>query len=229
MKGDAGSNGLAQVAALIGDPSRAKMLLRLLDGKAYPASNLAYSAGVKPQTASFHLAKLVEGGLIAMERHGRHVYYRLNGTEVAQALEALSAISPPVQIRSLKQSVEMESIRQARTCYDHLAGKLGVELMSAMIHNEWLLIEGDSCQITKKGEQQFTRLGIDMPALRNKKRAFARPCLDWTERRYHLAGSLGAAVAARFLELGWIERSKGSRAVQVTEIGEEQIRNIFGI
>jgi DNA-binding transcriptional ArsR family regulator len=219
----------AYVAGLIGDPTRAAMLDSLLDGRALPASELAYLARVSPQTASAHLAKLVEGKLLAVETHGRHRYYRLAGAHVAQVLEALTTLAPPVQVRSLRQSDLLKEVRHARTCYDHLAGQLGVELTRTFMVRGFLREADGEYRITEEGKRWFSDFGIDVEAIRKKRRSLARPCLDWSERRHHLAGALGAALADRLFELGWIVRVPSSRAVRITEKGREHLAQQLGI
>jgi DNA-binding transcriptional ArsR family regulator len=220
---------ITRVAALIGDQTRAAILHALLDGRALPAGELAYIARVSPQTASAHLAKLVDGNLLAMETQGRHRYYRLASPQVAHALEVLSTLSPPVQVRSLRQSQQLQEVRLARTCYDHLAGKLGVELTQQLVQRGFLVEAERDYTITADGASWLKSFGIDPQAVKQKRRAFARQCLDWSERRHHLAGTLGAAITTRLFELGWIARVPASRAVRITETGREKLAEQFGI
>ncbi|WP_134686036.1 ArsR/SmtB family transcription factor [Brevibacillus migulae] len=219
----------AYIAGLIGDPTRAAILNSLLDGRALPASELAYMARVSPQTASAHLAKLVEGGLLGVETQGRHRYYRLASAQVAHVLEMLSTMSPPVQVRSLRQSDQLKEVRHARTCYDHLAGQLGVEVTKRLLERNILKEADGEYQVTAEGEAWFQRFGIDVEAARQKRRALARPCLDWSERRYHLAGTLGTVFTKRLFELDLITRASATRAVHVTEKGKEAFREYLGI
>lgn len=207
------------------------MLDALLDQHALPAGELAYRAGISPQTASAHLAKLVEGGLLVVQVQGRHRYYTLAGASVAHALEALAVIAPKVPVRSLRASVIAEQLHVARTCYDHLAGKLGVSLTQAMLDAKILHLEkqNQSYQVTEAGADFLKGMGIDLEKLQCQRRAFARPCLDWSERRYHLAGALGAALCERLFQLGWLEKRPSSRAVQVREQGLEGLRTAFGL
>jgi DNA-binding transcriptional ArsR family regulator len=203
-------------AALMGDPTRATFLTALVDGTALPASELAQRAGVSASTASIQLAKLVDGGLLEVERSGRHRYYRLADPSIASAIEALAVISPHRQATSLKQALVGSELQAARTCYDHLAGALGVALLEALRRQRLLTPE---LEVTARGTSRFAELGIDVGSLARGRRPLTRPCLDWTERRHHLAGALGEALASRFLELGWIERRPASRAVRVTDEG----------
>ncbi len=220
---------IVEVSSLIGDPSRAAILLSLLDGRALPASELAHRARISPQTASSHLSKLVNGGLLVVEVHGRHRYYRLRNSEVAQVLEGLLSIAPPPQIRSLRQSDEMRLLRHARTCYDHLAGEIGVKLTESMLKRGLLEADGKEYALTASGADTLASIGVVASSLKRGRRAFARPCLDWTERRHHLAGALGAAVTARMFELGWLKRSSSSRAVTVTDAGRAGLYQTFQV
>lgn len=218
---------LAELVSLLGDPSRAAILTSLMDGRFHTASELALAAGITPQTASFHLGKMASGMLVAAEKHGRHRYYKLANEEIARALETLLSISRPAEIRSLRQSEQMKALCKARTCYDHLAGKLGVGLTRAMLEQGWIE-EGDGeYVVTTAGERFFADLGLDLPALRKERRSFGRICLDWSERQHHLAGSLGQAIVARLFDMNWIERAASGRAVIVTEQGKEGIKRYF--
>lgn len=216
------------VAKLMADSSRAAMLEALLDLDGLPASELAKRANISLQTASGHLTKLVEGNLLHVEKHGRHRYFRIAHADVAQAIEMLTVIAPSPKVNSLKDFSRAEKIQVARTCYDHLAGKLGVLLTETFIEKGYLHEEENNFLVTKDGEQFFHDFNIDLDALRKKRRHFARKCLDWSERRYHLAGSLGNAVLLQLLDLGWIERLPG-RAVSVTEVGSEGLYETLGI
>jgi DNA-binding transcriptional ArsR family regulator len=203
-------------AALMGDPTRAAFLTALADGRALPASELAQRAGVGAPTASIQLGKLVEGGLLEVERTGRHRYYRLADPTVAAAIESLAVLAPPRPARSLKQARVGSELQAARTCYDHLAGALGVALLESLQRQELLTSKLD---VTPRGADRFAELGIGVEELARGRRPLTRACLDWTERRHHLAGALGAALATSFLERDWIERLPGSRAVRVTAGG----------
>jgi DNA-binding transcriptional ArsR family regulator len=218
---------MAQVASLIGDPSRVAMLVSLLGGRALPASELALSAGVSPQTASSHLAKMVEGGLIVHESNGRHKYFRLASSEVGHALEALQAIAPPKPVRSLRESEQLRAMQFARTCYDHLAGKIGVALTDRLLELKFIAKSGKDFEISAEGKQRFMDFGV-VVELKNR-RCFARQCLDWSERRHHLAGSLGAALTRRLFEIQWIDNLPGGRAVRVTDAGIKGLTAEFGV
>ncbi|WP_152395611.1 ArsR/SmtB family transcription factor [Paenibacillus guangzhouensis] len=222
---------ITMITSLIGDPTRAAMLDALMGGHALPAGELAYIARVTPQTASSHLSKLMKGNLIAVEQHGRHRYYRLASQEVAELMEMISAMSPPVQIRSLRQSQEMEKVRHARTCYDHLAGKLGVALTQALIAKGYVAIRSETeFDITEQGDEHFQSIGLDLTTMKVNRRSFAKRCLDWSERVHHIGGFLGAVITKHLFELKWIVRmDSGSRAVRLTEEGRAKLHALYGI
>ncbi len=217
------------VASLIGDPSRAAMLMNLLGGEALPAGELARVARITPQTASSHLAKMVEGGLLVHEFCGRHRYYRLANAEVGQALEALNAIALPKKIRSLRESDQSKTLRFARTCYDHIAGEVGVALTDRLISLGVIEESGRDFSLSQEGLARIRNFGVPVEDLQKTRRHFARQCLDWSERRHHLAGSLGAAVTGRLFDLEWISRIPGGRAVRVTREGFKGLEAEFGI
>lgn len=219
---------IASLSALIGDPGRALMLNALMDGRARTASELADRAGITRQTASAHLAKLTDGGLLSPERQGRHRYFRLRGEDVASALEALMVLggdrpqeSEPCRPRSPE--------RCARSCYDHLAGRLGVALLDSLDECGHIEARGTGLLLSASGETLFAQMGIDWRVLQRRRRSFARPCLDWSERRHHLAGALGAALLAHFLEHRWLLRSGDTRALVPTGRGRKGFREYFGI
>ena len=220
---------ISYIAKLIAEPTRAIILDCLMSGQALPASELAYMAKVSHPTISSHLAKLVEGNLLVMEQHGRHRYYRLTSKEVAEVIEKLGTIAPPVEIRSLRQSSQLKQVRFGRTCYDHLAGELGVKVTDALIEKEIVFLEDGLYAVTKKGKEWFLQFGINIEEANTKRRVFAKPCLDWSERRYHISGWLGSAIATRFFDNGWITRAEKNRAVQLTPKGINALENHFGI
>jgi len=230
----------APAASLIADPTRAAILRALLPGRPLAAGELARLAGVSAATASFHLAKLLEGGLVVVAAQGRHRYYRLAGHEVAAALEALGLISPALPVRTLRQSREAVALAEARTCYDHLAGRAGVELLDAMLHLG-LLEERPSrragdydstesrFEVTGAGAGTLGSFGLDVGAIRRSPRRFAGTCIDWTQRRGHLNGALAAAITTRLFEVGWIERGQRSRSVRITKAGADGLAATFGL
>ncbi|HYZ79534.1 MAG TPA: metalloregulator ArsR/SmtB family transcription factor [Gaiellaceae bacterium] len=230
MDGDAD---LAAVAAIVAEPARARILTALGDGRALPASVLAAQAGVAPSTASQHLAKLVAAGFLSTEPNGRRRYFRLAGPEINDLLEALARLAPPEPVRSLRQGTRAEALRRARTCYDHLAGKLGTGLMAALLDRE-LLANGAArggepdYHVTQSGLGTLRGLGIDLASVPGRRPA-VRHCLDWSEKRHHVGGKLGKALADRFFEFGWIERYESGRAVRVTPVGERGLVEVFGL
>ena len=223
---------IAPVAALLADPARASMLNALLRGTPLSAGELSQVAGVSPATASAHLARLLDGGLVAVTRQGRHRYYRLAGHEVAMVLEVIAQISPVKPVRGLRQSREAALLAQARTCYDHLAGRAGVELLDALIRTNFLNGTGTGPSaryaVTAEGAEKLAAFGVDVAKLEKSRRRVAGACLDWTQRRPHLNGALGAAVTGRLLELGWIERGSSKRAIRVTQAGQDGLAATFG-
>ena len=223
---------IAPVAALLADPVRAAMLGALLGASALAAGELSQVAGISPATASAHLARLLDGGLVTVTRQGRHRYYRLAGHEVASVLEAIAQISPVRPVRSLRQSRDAAALAQARTCYDHLAGRAGVALFDALVRGGVLTGGGTArdaaYEVTAEGVDRLADFGVDVAEVRRSRRRFAGACLDWTQRQPHLNGALGAAVTARLLELGWIERGPSRRAVRVTGPGRNGLAATFG-
>jgi DNA-binding transcriptional ArsR family regulator len=222
-------NSLAEVAALIGDPARANILQALADGRALTAGELAWHAGVSAQTTSGHLAKLTEAQLIALEKQGRHRYFRLASPEVAEAMEALMLVAASGPRRHRPTGPRDEALRAARTCYDHLAGKLAVALADRLSAREFIVLSDGAAAVTTKGHRFFRDFGLDLDAGSKTARPLCRTCLDWSERRSHLAGRLGAALCRKCLELGWIKRGKDSRAVTLTPRGIAGFRATFGI
>ncbi|HUN51396.1 MAG TPA: metalloregulator ArsR/SmtB family transcription factor [Candidatus Sulfotelmatobacter sp.] len=220
---------IAEVAALIGDPARANILTALMDGRALTASELAYRAHVTPQTTSHHLARLKLAALIAEERQGRHRYYRLTGPEIGEILEKMIVVAVKSRPKPPRPDKAVDAIRRARVCYDHLAGQLGVELTQAMIARRHLQRRDRDFHLTGAGERFVAGLGIELAAVRKQRRAFARACLDWSERRPHLAGALGAALAARLFELGWLRRTRDDRSVSLTEAGRSALAERFAV
>jgi DNA-binding transcriptional ArsR family regulator len=229
MLGVMGSANIAAVAALIGDPARAAMLDALMDGRARPAGELAERAGIAPSTASGHLSRLRAGQLLVGEVHGRERRYRLASPEVAAALEALARVAPTAEIRSLRAADRDQALRLARTCYDHLAGRVGVALTDALVTRGALVPQDGGFELTGDGETLLSKLGVDIAGARRRRRAFALACIDWSERRPHVAGALGAAVAERLVASGWLVRRPNDRALTVTPAGLRGLHRGFGI
>jgi DNA-binding transcriptional ArsR family regulator len=222
---------IAAVGELIGEPARAAILIALLDGKARTAGELALTADVSAQSASAHLSKLVDGGLLTASRSGRHRYYAMAGPDVAHALEALGSIStlPHARIAAPRPRATGD-MYTARSCYDHLAGRIAVELSGALQECGVIRPCGErDYELGKGGRAWFANFGIDVDSLRRSRRIFACQCLDWTERRPHIAGALGAALFSRLLALGWIACRRDSRALRITLRGARELHSRFGL
>jgi len=231
---------LAETAALVGDPARANMLAALMDGRALTASELARTASVTPQTASGHLARLTGAGLLAVERQGRHRYHRLASPGVARMLEGIMAVAEvgPAADRVRRPVVVGPrdlAMRAARTCYDHLVGRLAVAMADAMVEQGHIELSADGGAVTLDGAAFLRSLGVDLHAAEGRAakrgggRVFCRPCLDWSERRPHVAGAVGAALCQCCFTLGWVRRIEGTRAVTVTLKGQRGIKQSFGV
>jgi len=216
---------LARIAGLLADPARARILRTLIDGTLRPAGELAFAANISAQSASAHLAKLVEGGLLELQAQGRHRYFRIANTEVADAVESLGSLGELLGPRAprapaLPTATPPQFLR-ARTCYDHLAGDTAVQVCAAMLKARWLVAEGRDFRLTRPGEEQLAALGVDIETARESRRAFGRACVDLTQRRPHIGGALGAALLEMYLAQGWILRMRRSRAVGITPKGTE--------
>jgi DNA-binding transcriptional ArsR family regulator len=221
---------IASIAELIGDPARSAILIALLDGLALPAGDLARLAGISAQSASGHLSKLVGGGLLAVHNSGRHRYYKIAKPEVAHALEALGAISTAHRPLAAPLDPRAKALYAARTCYDHLAGRVAVELARALESSKAIRSCGHvDYDLGPRGESCFKSLGLDVDSLRRSRRFFARRCIDWTERKPHLAGALGAALCSRLLALKWMVRRSGTRSLRITHTGAREFQSRFGI
>jgi DNA-binding transcriptional ArsR family regulator len=225
----------ATVATLAGDPARAEMLLALMDGRALTASELARIAGITPQTTSGHLARMTAVGLLSVEKQGRHRYHRLATPAVAHMLESIMQVASDLEPtrKPLAVGPRDAALRKARTCYDHLAGQLGVALADALVGQGHAELTGDAGIFTETGVVFLARIGIDVEAMfalrvKGSGRVLCRPCLDWSERRPHLAGAVGAAICAHSFEKGWIRRIDGTRAVTITPTGQRVFREQFG-
>ncbi len=219
---------IAEIAALIGDPARATMVSALLDGQPLAASELAAAARITPQTASAHLAKLTAAGVLSVVRRGRHRHFRLASPTVTDMLDAIVAVALEQRPPARPLSRQARALGVARVCFDHLAGRLSVELTDAFLARKYLVVDGEAAEVTPPGRRFFTRFGVDLRTPRPARRA-CRLCLDWTERRPHIAGAVGAAITRRYFDLGWVERMKRSQAVLVTPQGRRGFRETFGI
>jgi DNA-binding transcriptional ArsR family regulator len=235
---------ISAVGRLLADPGRCRMLFALGDGRALPAGRLAAEAGVSAPTASAHLKRLLDARLLTVESHGRHRYYRLAGPTVGHLLESMAELAPSQPIQSLREHTRAHALRQARTCYDHLAGRLGVAIMRSFL-DRGFLVGGDGSfdparsemdrlsapgrdidyELTNSGQDFLGHFGADLPP----RRATVRYCVDWSEQAHHLAGGLGRGLLDRLLELGWVERQEQPRAIRVTDSGEEGFASTFKI
>lgn len=220
---------VSEVATIISEKSRSTMLLTLLDGRKYTVSELATVSKITPQTASFHLAKMLEKGIVKSEKFGRHKYLSLSNAEVANVLESLLCLTPERKPNSFKEVSRNKEIHLARTCYDHLAGKLGVGVTHSLLNHNLISDTGEKdFELTEQGEEFFINIGIDIKQSRKKRRSFSCKCLDWSERRYHLAGSLGNSILQFTLENNWVERIPSTRALKITNKGMEGFMEVFG-
>jgi DNA-binding transcriptional ArsR family regulator len=226
MQGDAD---IAAAAALLAEPARAALVTAVIADGALPVTDLADRARIAPSTASEHLRRLVAGGFLNSEKRGRHRYYELADPAVAAAVEALALVAPQPPVRSLREATRSELLREARTCYDHLAGRFGVALARALEKNGTLLRRNGGYELGPRSGARLEELGIDPVALERLRRPLVRGCLDWSERELHVAGALGAALANRFFELGWIKRREGNRSVEVTARGRTGFSDELGV
>ncbi|MGN6765617.1 MAG: ArsR/SmtB family transcription factor [Rhizobiaceae bacterium] len=218
---------IARIASLVGDPARANMLTALMDGGALTASELALEAGVTMPTASSHLAKLVEGGLLTLQRQGRHRYYALSGHHIAAMLETISGVAERVGPRRARPGPRDAAMREARICYDHLAGDRGVALYDSLLSRRILALRADTVDIGPKGQAFFDELSIDLPSLSGQRRPLCRSCLDWSVRRSHLAGALGAAMLDKIMEWKWARRDPQSRAILFSPAGRQNFERLL--
>lgn len=219
---------IAIIAALVGDPARASMLGALMAGRALTASELAQVAGVTVQTASSHLAKLSDGGLIAARKQGRHRYFTLSGDDVAQVLEGLMGLAERTLAKPVRTGPRDPGLRKARICYDHLAGEMGVGLFAACVTRGFIKERSEELELTAGGRQFFTDFGLDLKALDAARRPVCRPCLDWSARRTHLAGGLGAAILSHFIDRKWAWRVPDTRMIEFSPKGLQEYRALAG-
>jgi DNA-binding transcriptional ArsR family regulator len=220
---------IAPIAALAGDPARANMLVALLTGKALTASELANEAGVTVQTASAHLSKLETGGLISGVKQGRHRYFQLTSQDVAEMLEKMMGVAARAGYLRTRPGPADVAMRKARVCYDHLAGEMGVTLFDALLKSGRVALKDDTLRITRRGEMFFRDQGIDLQTLSRGRRAMCKTCLDWSQRRFHLAGGLGAALLERLVGSGWARREPGGRTLHFSPDGEKRFRKLFAV
>jgi len=215
------NNEISRISTIIGDPVRSVILWTLLDNRAYTAIELANVVETSPQNISIHLSKLVNADLLTVESQGRHKYYKLLNHEIAGVIEGIANLVP--KERQKKVTDNNSGIKYCRTCYDHLAGKIGVEITAKLIDKKYIVLDNKSFLVTDEGKTFFEDLGIDLEALKKQKRIFAKPCLDWSERKHHFSGSLAAALLNKMFEMDWIRRIDNSRAVSITANGQKAL------
>lgn len=220
---------IARIAALIGDPARANMLTALMSGKALTATELAEEAGVTVQTASTHLSKLDQGGLLRLRKQGRHKYFSLANDHVAHVLEGLMGLAVGSGHVRSRIGPKEPALRKARVCYSHLAGDMGIQLFDSLVKHRYLRTQGGTLDLSKAGRAFVSKFGIDIADLASRKAPLCLECLDWSERRSHLAGSLGRAFLGCFEEKGWAKRERGTRIVRFSPSGEKAFTRIFPI
>ncbi|MEO8237572.1 MAG: winged helix-turn-helix domain-containing protein [Flavobacterium sp.] len=218
-----------KTATLIGDPTRASILWTLLDGRAFTAIELAVAAQASPQSISMHLAKLLEADLLSVEKQGRHKYYRFSNKEVAYAVEAMANLVTKPEVSSKDKSGNYPPIKFCRTCYDHLAGKIGVALTDSLLEQKIIIEKNKVFEISSEGEKWFSNFGINIQEAQKQKRIFLKPCLDWSERRNHIAGSIGALLLNKMIKEDWLRKTANSRAITVTGKGEKELLRHFKI
>jgi DNA-binding transcriptional ArsR family regulator len=218
---------IARIASLLGDPARAEVLTALMTDRALTATELAAISGVTKQTMSAHLSKLLDAALVAVDQQGRHRYFRLADPDVAGLLESLMGVAFRTGAVRLLSSPREPALRKARICYDHLAGEFGVTAYEALLRHGVLELAHEDLRLSELGAAWFRRLGVDTDAAARQRRTFCRPCMDWSERRHHLAGSLGAALLSRFHDLKWATRDKDSRVIRFTPRGQRAFHDLF--
>lgn len=224
------ANQFSSIASLIGEPTRATMLWKMLEGKAFTATELAVSADISAPSASMHLAKLVNARLLTVVSQGRHKYYRLASAEVAYVLESISNLVPHDKlVTEASAEISQHDIKYCRTCYDHLAGRVGVALTDQLEKKRIIVSVNQDFDVTPKGKKWFEALDISIDDLKKQRRTFAKKCLDWSERRYHLSGSLGASLLDKMIKEKWVRRMKETRRVAVTTIGQEKLYKLIGL
>ena len=218
-----------QIATLIGDPVRATIMWTLMDGRAFTATELAVTANTSPQNISMHLGKLTRAGLLYVESQGRHRYYKFARKDIAYAIEAMaSLIQQPAMIKNAQAEI-ISPVRYCRTCYDHLAGQVGVMITDSMLRQKIIIDKDNTFEISVKGAGWFNRLDINIDDLKRERRFFLRPCLDWSERRHHLAGSVAASLLEKMLAGDWMRKTKNSRAIVITAKGQKMLSEYFKI
>jgi DNA-binding transcriptional ArsR family regulator len=224
-----GDADVAAAAALLAEPARTALLLAVMEDGPLPASELAARGGIAPSTASEHLARLVDAGFLAKEKSGRHRHYKLANPSVAAAVEALAIVAPQPPVRSLRDATRSDMLRYARTCYDHLAGEVGVALSRALERSGVLVRRDGTYVLGRRAKTRLAPFGIDVRRLEHQRRPVVLSCLDWSERELHVSGALGAALVERLFALGWIKRRAGNRSVELTDAGRAGLAREFGV
>ena len=222
-------NQFKEIAALIGDPTRAVIMWTLLDGKAFTATELAIIVNTSPQNISMHLAKLVQSDLLCVEKQGRHKYYRFSNKEIAYAIEAMANLIPHSTIPKKNIAEKHSPIKHCRTCYDHLAGKIGVALTDSLLEQKIIVDNNNVFEISPKGEKWFSDFGINVDEVKKQRRLFLKPCLDWSERRNHIAVSLATSIFDKMVSNDWLRKTNHSRAIIITGKGEKELYEYFKI
>ncbi|MBB3947675.1 DNA-binding transcriptional ArsR family regulator [Rhizobium skierniewicense] len=229
MTNFASGTSIAVVASLLGDPARANMLYALMGGRALTAGELARHAGVTAQTTSGHLSRLADAQLLTLEKQGRHRYYRLASPEVAQAIDALMVVASAGPKRHRPVGPKDDALRMARTCYDHMAGRLAVSIADALCEKAYVVLADGAALVTEEGQRFLCDFGVYLASGNVSRRPLCRTCLDWSERRMHLAGKLGTGLLDRLMALGWVVRMPETRALRVTQAAETGLRATFGL
>lgn len=218
-----------KTATLIGDPTRAAIMWILLDGRAFTATELSIAVNTSPQNISMHLAKLLDANLLSVEKQGRHKYYRFSSKEVAYVVEAMANLIPKPEIQSKKETEKYPPIKYCRSCYDHLAGKIGVAVTDSLLSQKIIIESQNDFEISPQGEKWFSDFGINTEEAQKQKRIFLKPCLDWSERRNHIAGSIGSLLLNKMINEDWLRRTKDSRAIIITGKGEKELLKYFNV
>lgn len=216
-------------ASLLCEPSRAKIVWNLLDGRAYTASELAMVSNLSATSVSNHLSKLLKGEIVKVDVQGRHRYYSFANPEVAYVVESLASLANKKPPPKSNKTLSKNEIKYCRTCYDHLAGKVGVQITDKLLSQEMILLKDKTFVVTENGRKFFKDFGLELAELQKQRRHFAKACLDWSERKYHISGSLGAALLDKMLQLDWLRRTKNSRAIVITSIGQNGLRDKFDV
>lgn len=216
-------------ASLLCEPSRAKIVWNLLDGRAYSAGELALASDLSPTSVSNHLSKLLIGEIVKVDVQGRHRYYSFANEEVAYAVESLANLNKQQQSFKPQKKMNKSDVKYCRTCYDHLAGKVGVLIADKLVSRKIIKLQDKTFIVTKKGNIFFSKFGLELVKLKKQKRYYSKACLDWSERKYHLAGSLGNALLEKMLELDWLRKTKNSRAIVITSLGQNELKERFDV